>query len=69
MPQMDGYTATKKLRLEGYKKPIIALTAHAMSEISAKCIEAGCNGHRPKPINPKELVETIAAHTRKGTQC
>ncbi|MES2963168.1 MAG: response regulator [Bdellovibrionota bacterium] len=64
MPQMDGYAATKKLRNEGYSKPIIALTAHAMSEVSAKCLDAGCNGYLPKPINPSELVNAIAAHTR-----
>lgn len=64
MPQMDGYTTTRRLRDEGYEKPIIALTAHAMSEISAKCVEAGCSGFLPKPINPQELVATIASHTR-----
>lgn len=63
MPQMDGYTATRKLRDEGFTKPIIALTAHAMSEVSAKCIEAGCTGYLPKPINPQELVAAIAAHS------
>ncbi len=62
MPQMDGYATTKKLREMGYSKPIIALTAHAMSEVSARCLEAGCNGYLPKPINPVELMKTIAAH-------
>ena len=64
MPLMDGYTTTKKLRSEGYQKPIIALTAHAMAEVSAQCIEAGCDGYLPKPINPAELIETIALHAK-----
>lgn len=62
MPEMDGYTATQKLRTAGYQKPIIALTAHAMSEVRMKCLNVGCTDHLPKPINPKELVGTVARY-------
>jgi CheY-like chemotaxis protein len=56
---LDGYTATHRLREIDYKKPIIALTAHAMNEIRAKCLNVGYNDHLTKPINPKKLYETI----------
>jgi PAS domain S-box-containing protein len=59
MPEMDGYTATSKLRSAGFKKPIIALTAHAMSEERARCIDAGCSDFLTKPVTSKELVSGI----------
>jgi PAS domain S-box-containing protein len=64
MPQMDGYTATMKLREQGYRKPIIALTAHAMTEARTKCLSVGCTGHLPKPINPSHLLGMVAFHAR-----
>jgi len=65
MPVMDGYTATQKLRAQGFQKPIIALTAHAMHEVHHRCMEVGCTDYISKPINSKNLIEKVAWHTRQ----
>jgi CheY-like chemotaxis protein len=59
MPRLDGYEAIKQLRSLGYQSPIIALTAHAMSEDIRRCEEVGCNGHLSKPVENNEMVELI----------
>ena len=64
MPEMDGYEATRALREAGFKKPIVALTAHAMPEERARTLAAGCNGHLTKPLRQTELIETIERLTR-----
>jgi len=62
MPMMDGYLATTKLRKEGYKGPIIALTANAMASDRQKCIDAGCDDYATKPINKAEMLASIQQH-------
>jgi CheY-like chemotaxis protein len=62
MPIMDGYTATQKLRDAGFSKPIIALTAHAMTEVRQKSFDFGYTDHLTKPINAVELFAVIAQH-------
>lgn len=59
MPVMDGHAAIKQLRSDGYTKPVVAVTASAMSEDSHKAIAAGCDGHISKPIGPdfEEIIE------------
>jgi HPt (histidine-containing phosphotransfer) domain-containing protein len=60
MPEMDGYQATRMLRDHGYQRPILALTANAMSSDCERCLAAGCNAHLAKPIDRKRLLETVA---------
>ncbi|MEK6755675.1 MAG: ATP-binding protein, partial [Bacteroidota bacterium] len=59
MPGMDGYQATRTLRKEGIKTPIVAVTAHAMKGDDQKCIEAGCDDYLAKPLDRRRLLEKI----------
>lgn len=65
MPNMDGYTASRKIRgmeREDAKAiPIIALTANAFDEDRNKAFAAGMNGHIAKPIDVGRMVRTIGA--------
>lgn len=60
MPGMDGLEATRRIRNQGYKKPIIALTAHALPIESERSLQAGCDLHLTKPIKKTELLGTLS---------
>ena len=59
MPVMDGYEATEMIRIFDKNIPIIALTANAMKEDIQKTIDAGMNEHITKPLDIKELFDTL----------
>ncbi|MBF0255181.1 MAG: PAS domain S-box protein [Gammaproteobacteria bacterium] len=69
MPVMDGYTATMKLREQERfaDLPILAMTANAMEGDREKALAAGMNDHIAKPINVKEMFNTMAKWIKPTT--
>ncbi len=64
MPVMDGMTAVRALRAQGYCKPIYALTANETTEAIEECKNAGCDGHLTKPLDTLALTDLIKGITR-----
>ncbi len=61
MPDMDGVTATKKIKALGIKKlgPIVAMTAYSMKEDKERFIKSGLDDYISKPIKASELLNKI----------
>jgi two-component system cell cycle response regulator DivK len=69
MPQVDGWTATRRLKADPKIQhiPVIALTAHAMQGDREKAVEAGCDDYDTKPFEFPRLFEKIEMHLARRT--
>ncbi len=61
MPVLDGYEATRRLRLrdDGENVPVIALTANALLDDRQRCLNAGMDDYIPKPVELPTLEATL----------
>ncbi|MBN1615128.1 MAG: response regulator [Deltaproteobacteria bacterium] len=74
MPEMDGYKATQAIRQwerargNGFRIPIVALTAHAMDGDRERCLQAGMDDYLSKPYRSDELCAVLARWLLSGSQ-
>jgi CheY-like chemotaxis protein len=61
MPQMNGLTATQRIREEEHLRnvPIVAVSAYGAEHWRDRALEAGCNEYVSTPFEPRELSELI----------
>ena len=67
MPEMDGLAATRAIRALGHggngsgpgTVPVIAMTANAMTDDRAACLEAGMDDYLPKPFDVEDLAAML----------
>jgi len=64
MPVLDGQQAARRLRDDGCKLPLIALTAHATEHDKKTCLEAGFDDYATKPISRAQLTQLLKRHMR-----
>jgi diguanylate cyclase (GGDEF)-like protein len=66
MPEMDGYEATRRIRLQesgNQRVPIIAMTADTQPGVHERCIDAGMDDYLLKPVRLDELNEKLSLWT------
>ncbi|HET6377413.1 MAG TPA: response regulator transcription factor [Methylocella sp.] len=65
LPDMDGREAVRQLRQQGFKNPIIMLTAHSSENDTVEGFDAGANDYVAKPFRFAELLARMRAHLRQ----
>ncbi|MBX2966675.1 MAG: response regulator [Cyclobacteriaceae bacterium] len=71
MPVMDGYEATRVIRMmapPANAVPIIALTANATKADIDRCLEAGMDHYLPKPFTPEDLFNKLFEELKLSAQ-
>ncbi|HEX2077798.1 MAG TPA: response regulator [Longimicrobium sp.] len=59
LPQMDGWTATVKIKEHAPDLCVLIVSAHAMPQHREMAAAAGCDGYYTKPILPAELIRIV----------
>lgn len=68
MPVMDGFEATRQLRIRGISTPVIAVTANIMAGDRERCLAAGMTDYLAKPISLEAFAEVLRQNVVSQTQ-
>ena len=68
MPKKDGLEVLKELRENGFKKPVMLLTAKSQVEDRIKGLDAGADDYLTKPFDMGELLARVRAMLRRGEE-
>lgn len=62
LPGIDGFTLARQLKGDPETQgiPILAVSAYALPDDRRRALAAGCDGYLAKPVNIRELTETVA---------
>lgn len=68
LPAGDGYTVLRRLKESSKTStaPVIVLSARDAAENRPKALEAGADDYLSKPVDPRDLVETLKRHLPEG---
>ncbi|MBL1278618.1 MAG: response regulator [Ectothiorhodospiraceae bacterium] len=67
MPVMDGLSAIRLLRQQGFEKPIVVLTANVLAEDREACIKAGANEFLTKPVDVERFYAVLDQYLERQT--
>jgi CheY-like chemotaxis protein len=68
LPVLDGWQATQRIKSSALTAaiPVVALSAHAMSEDRQRGLDAGCDCYETKPLEFDRLIASVEALLKKG---
>lgn len=66
LPKIDGISLCRKLRTEGYRMPILLLTARDTATDKVMGLDAGADDYLVKPFDFQELTARLRALLRRG---
>lgn len=62
MPDMDGWQTLQAIRSSTHSAhiPVVAITSYDSAQVAEKVSEVGFDAYFPKPLNPREFVQTLS---------
>lgn len=59
MPVLNGFEATRQIKILRPDLPVIAQTAYTINTDKYAALDAGCNGYITKPVKKAEIITLL----------